>query len=112
MARLKKERRGDVVYLYAIEDIFESGSRKVHKIKSFGHSTPEKSIEAEIFLVNYNKIDEMAKLSMKQGMSQKELKKWLMWAGYLVTGILGSGVLQYLLKKYIHDEKGLFSPLS
>jgi hypothetical protein len=65
MARIQKLKRRGITYMYIVEDDYSTGSRKVKSIKSFGILTPERLIEAEMFLVNYNKLDDMAKKKLR-----------------------------------------------
>ena len=104
MARIQKLTRNGVIYLYVVEDDYSSGNRKIHTIKSFGPYTPEKIIEAEMFLVNYNKLDQMAKLKIKTGETNESLTDALKLGGYLVLGLLGAAGLKYLIDKYSDEN--------
>jgi len=104
LARLQKHTRNNVTYLYVVEDDYSSGSRKIQTIKSFGLYTSEKLIEAQMFVVNFNKMDEMARQKLKAGESKENVKKSLQFAGYLVLGLLGAGAMTYFLDKYFKSD--------
>jgi len=93
------------MYLYAVEDDYSSGSRKIQTIKSFGPYTPEKEIEAQMFVANFNTLDELAKQKIKSGESNEVIKKSLQFAGYLVLGVLGASALKYFFDKYFKADK-------
>jgi hypothetical protein len=104
MARLQKSNKNGLTYLYIVEDDYSTGERKVKSIKSYGILTPEKLIEAEMFLVNYNKLDDMAKQKIREGESYEGLKKVLKFGGYLALGVLGAKALQFLFDKYLDRD--------
>ena len=101
MARIQKLTRNDVAYLYVVEEDYSSGHRKIKSVKTYGRYTPELEIEAKLFVVNFNTLEEIAKQKIKSGESPANVKNILAAAGYLVIGVLGSEGLKYLFQKYI-----------